>query len=186
MTNNNLKTFSELLIKDKKTTAELADLIEKIGVYCLDGPGRWKLVKPSQNNKDLLPALNCLTEYRHIKDNSTLAKADEYWKAPEQPIDNFALKDDGDDLYTEHKGEKEFASNNRYDDKRAIALHFWLSSDNQLGERAKTWQRLSEIDAKLFQPNKSVNSAKVAMDRVTKRYKEIYKTELSFTRESSK
>jgi len=186
MTNNDIKTFSELLTQDKKTTAELADLIEKIGVYYLDGPGRWQLA--NKNNNGLERALDCLTQYRSITELGTIDEADEYWKSPEQPIDNFGFKYDGVALYTEHNGKKNVSKKDGIHDKRAIAFHFWLKSDNQLGTRVETWHLLSAIDPKLFPPKEDKtkedrHNIKQHIDLINTSYEERYGEEISFKKD---
>ena len=159
-----ITTLGSLLAADKKSPAELAELIALNGVYFKDRFGAWRAAQPKAAGTEAVieNALDAVSEWYHIHDSPDQAAVEEYWKYPDhQPVDGYGFHVDGSgnftvgDSPTQRHEEKiadleaqlDSSSSPAKDDSlRAVAVHVWMQCGNTLGSRQELWEAMSLID----------------------------------------
>ncbi|MBT6079619.1 MAG: hypothetical protein HOG56_04720 [Gammaproteobacteria bacterium] len=96
-----ITTLGSLLAADKKSPAELAELIALNGVYFKDRFGAWRAAQPKAAGTEAVieNALDAVSEWYHIHDSPDQAAVEEYWKYPDhQPVDGYGFHVDRDGM----------------------------------------------------------------------------------------
>jgi hypothetical protein len=159
-----ITTLGSLLAADKKSPAELAELIALNGIYYIDRFGTWRAAQPKSAGAEAVieTALNAVAEWYSVHDSPDQAATKEYWKYPDhQPVDGYGFHVDGSgnftvgDSPTQRHEEKiadleaqlDSSSSPAKDDSlRAVAVHVWMQCGNTLGSRQELWEAMSLID----------------------------------------
>ena len=164
-----ITTLGSLLAADKKSPAELAELIALNGIYYIDRFGTWRAAQPKSAGAEAVieTALNAVAEWYSVHDSPDQAATKEYWKYPDhQPVDGYGFHVDGSgnftvgDSLTQRYEEKiadleaqlDSSSSPAKDDSlRAVAVHAWMKCGNPLSSRQNLWDSMNLIDPIIFQ-----------------------------------
>jgi len=161
-----ITTLGSLLTVDKKSPAELAELIRGNGIYFKDRFEVWRAAQPNADDAKaeaiIEAALDAVAEWCSVHNSPDPAAAEEYWRYPDhQPIDEYGFHVDGSgnftvgDSLTQRYEEKiadleaqlDSSSSPAKDDSlRAVAVHVWMQCGNTLGSRQELWEAMSLID----------------------------------------
>ncbi|MBT4132737.1 MAG: hypothetical protein HOE44_18700 [Candidatus Marinimicrobia bacterium] len=166
-----ITTLGSLLTVDKKSPAELAELIRGNGIYFKDRFEVWRAAQPNADDAKaeaiIEAALDAVAEWCSVHNSPDPAAAEEYWRYPDhQPIDEYGFHVDGSgnftvgDSLTQRYEEKiadleaqlDSSSSPAKDDSlRAVAVHAWMKCGNPLSSRQNLWDSMNLIDPIIFQ-----------------------------------